>query len=49
MQEKTIRTESYTEGMCETHSRWMASNTINIEINMRKIPFANPDNVSIRP
>lgn len=27
----------------------MASNTINIEIKMRKIPFANPESVSILP
>jgi hypothetical protein len=27
----------------------MASNTINIEIKMRKIPLANPESVSTRP
>ena len=32
-----------------TNIRWMASNTINIEIKMRNIPFANPESVSILP
>ena len=33
----------------DTYIRWIASKTINIEIKMRKIPFANPDSVSILP
>ena len=32
-----------------TYSRWTASNTMKIEIRMRNIPFAKPDNVSILP
>jgi len=32
-----------------TYMRCIASKTINIEIRIRKIPFANPDSVSIRP
>ena len=37
------------QGKRITHIRWIASNTINIEIKMRKIPLAKPDNVSILP
>jgi hypothetical protein len=32
-----------------TYMRWIASNMMNIEIRIKKIPLANPDNVSMRP
>lgn len=36
-------------GRGDTHNRWMASNTMKMEMRMRNMPFANPDKVSIRP
>lgn len=32
-----------------TYIRWIASKMINIEIKIRNIPLAKPDNVSTRP
>jgi hypothetical protein len=32
-----------------TYMRWIASKMMNIEIRIKKIPLANPDNVSMRP
>lgn len=39
----------FTKAKRVTYIRWIASNMINIEIKMRKIPLANPDSVSILP
>lgn len=37
------------QALRKTDIRWIASNTMKIEMRMRKMPFANPDIVSIRP
>ena len=45
--------ENYREGWPETekwtYMRWIASKMMNIEIRIKNIPLANPDNVSMRP
>ena len=33
----------------KAHMRWIASKTMKIEMRMRKMPFAKPDKVSMRP